>query len=150
MDNAKVRVQVGAAVRHLKDVLGEGGRPSGHYALPMEVVYNIRDAIMLLEKLMQEAALDIRAHGRRGRNPPLILLSNPPMRYGGSRGGHGPLKFLDLISDECHAILYRHIEDGKPYRHDFERPTQLVAVERNGKKDVLITSEDGAPIWQDF
>ena len=87
---------------------------------------------------------------RRTRNPPLILLSNPPMKYRGSQSGHGPLKFLDLISDECHAILYRHIEDGKPYRHDFERPTQLVAVERNGKKDVLITSEDGAPIWQDF
>jgi hypothetical protein len=86
----------------------------------------------------------------RKRNPPLILLSNPPMPYKGSRSGHGNLKFLDLISEECHAILYRHIEDGKPYRHDFERPTQLVAVERNGKKDVLITSEDNAPIWQDF
>jgi len=72
------------------------------------------------------------------------------MQYKGSRGGHGPLKFLDLISDEAHAILYRHAEDGKPYRHDFERPTHLVAVERNGKKDVLITSADNAPIWQDF
>lgn len=118
------------------------GKPGLHV-----VHHHLVDALAYLYEL--QAKMEGIASPRK-KNPPLILLSNPPMRYGGSRGGHGPLKFLDLISDECHAILYRHIEDGKPYRHDFERPTQLVAVERNGKKDVLITSEDGAPIWQDF
>jgi len=107
--------------------------------------------LMDAKSYLNELQAKVHSQGvHRRRNPPLILLSNPPMRYKGSRSGHGSLKFLDLISDEAHAILYRHIEDGKPYRHDFERPTQLVAIERNGKKDVLITSEDDSPIWQDF
>ena len=140
--------------RYERDLLDEG---VSHIVRALSIVKKVSGLQVVHSELVDalaylyELQAKMEAQGtRRKRNPPLILLSNPPMRYKGSQSGHGSLKFLDLISDECHAILYRHAEDGKPYRHDFERPTQLVAVERNGKKDVLITSEDGAPIWQDF
>jgi hypothetical protein len=127
------------AIRQLQDVrtfIQQGQRTWA--------VEELEEVMYLLESLMGQAKRGVH------RNPPLILLSNPPMQYRGPRGGHGPLKFLDVISEEAHAILYRHAEDGKPYRHDFERPTHLIAVERNGKHDVLITSADNEPIWQDF
>lgn len=68
---------------------------------------------------------------------------NPPHPIRGYKTG-------DIISNEAHAILYRHAEDGKQYRHDFVNPTSLVALSRSGRHDVLITSPDGFPIWQEF
>ena len=89
---------------------------------------------------------------RRRRNPPLIVLSNPPVRmHRFIKGVEGhEVDVEGIISTEAHAILYRHFEDGKPYRHDFEHPTTLMAVDINGRKCVVIESPDGNPIWQDF
>lgn len=81
--------------------------------------------------------------------------SNPPddevlgiSRYG--RKQQYCSQAVGEISREAHAILYRHVEDGKQYRHDFERPTSLVTLFDGDTNDVLITSPDGSPIWQDF
>lgn len=84
------------------------------------------------------------------RNPNMMILSNPPMRAVARYGAMHGLKVVGEISGEAHAILYRHKDDRKPYEHEFEHPTSLLAVERAGRKDVLITSPDGSPIWQDF
>lgn len=88
--------------------------------------------------------------GRLG-NPPLMILSNPPFKLSHKyRNMSGPIKLVGEISGEVHAILYRHSDDSEPYRHDFEHDTTMLAVERAGKCDLLITSPDGHPIWQDF
>lgn len=86
------------------------------------------------------------------RNPPLIVLSNPPVRtHRFIKGVEGhEVDVEGIISTEAHAILYRHFEDGKPYRHDFEHPTTLMAVDINDRKCVVIESPEGNPIWQDF
>lgn len=79
------------------------------------------------------------------RNPSLVIFGNPP-----GKTLRGPIEVCGPMSREAHAILYRHVEDNKAYRHDFENPTTLLAIERDGKREVLITSPDGEPIWQDF
>lgn len=84
------------------------------------------------------------------KNPPLVVFGNPPMGVkpgpGFFRGG----SVVGQMSREVHAVLYRHLEDGKPYRHDFEHPTSMYAIERAGQRDVLITSPDGYAIWNDY
>lgn len=106
-------------------------------------------AIDLLTVLKEQAAHGY--HRNYHRNPLMQVLSNPPLglarKYGDLRG---PIRVVGEISGEAHAILYRHAEDRKPYKHEFEHPTSLIAVERAGRKDVVITSPDGHPIWQDF
>ena len=85
------------------------------------------------------------------RNPPLVFNGNPPMRVQSGMGIQlAPLVDVGEISHEAHAILYRHLDDGKTYRHDFERPTWLLAVKRAGQHEVLIASPRGDPIWQEF
>lgn len=77
------------------------------------------------------------------RNPPLAI-----SRHGRKR--HYQSEVVGELSREVHAILYRHIEDGRQYRHDFEHRTSLLTLFDGQRSDVLITSPDGFPIWQDF
>jgi hypothetical protein len=87
---------------------------------------------------------------KRGHNPPLVVAhKNPPMNLK-RRIETGSSRIKGLMSEEVHAILYRHADDSELYRHDFENPTLMLAVERAGQRDILITSPDGFPIWQDF
>lgn len=70
-----------------------------------------------------------------------------------SRGYHrNPgFRIVGVIGDDVHSVAYRHSADGKFYKHDFERGSaHAVAVERNGKHDILITSMTGVPLWDEF
>lgn len=92
------------------------------------------------------------------QNPGLVIYGNPPGRkllrveepMGRGSFARREWEIAGVISREVHAITYVHDTDGKPYKHDFENPTTLLAIRRGSKKDVLITSEDGFPIWQEF
>lgn len=67
------------------------------------------------------------------RNPGLAIYSNP--------GG--------VMGTKVYAIEYRHAEDGKDYRHDFDTAVRMIALE-NG--DILLKrakATDGA-LWEDF
>ena len=76
---------------------------------------------------------------------------NPPMRRGRRIAERNySARKVGLMSTEVHAVLYRHIEDGKQYRHDFAHETSLIALLHGEANDVLITSPDGFPIWQEF
>jgi len=66
------------------------------------------------------------------RNPPLAVLFNP-------RG--------KVLSREVHSLAYRHDDDGKAYRHDFEGP---VKAQLNGDGSVTLRSAKGRTLWKDY
>lgn len=121
----------------------------GHAEHALAALRRCIDTLMLLQRQAQ-----------RGyhRNPGLVIYGNPPRgklqvaRYmgKGSVGTRRGWEVEGVISEEVHAITYVHHDDGKPYKHDFVNPTTLLAITRGDRKDVLITSPDGFPIWQDF
>ena len=90
---------------------------------------------------------------KRRRNPPLALfMGNPPMRTkGGFRGGDVPrqVQVSGVISGEAHSIAYKHVHNGKLYKHDFETPVSLLAATMGGKRVVIIVGDD-ADIWDDY
>lgn len=62
---------------------------------------------------------------------------------------YSPFKVIGVIGDDVHSVAYRHIKDGKLYKHDFKRGNaQVVAIERHGKKEILITGD--VPLWDEF
>lgn len=132
-------------VRHISEAISIVKNKPGTQAVYSHLVDSLAYLYELQSKMESQGV-------RRKRNPPLILLSNPPVRmhrFAKGVAGH-EVDVEGIISTEAHAILYRHFEDGKPYRHDFERPTTLIAADINGRKCVVIESPDGNPIWQDF
>lgn len=62
-----------------------------------------------------------------------------------------PFRVVGVIGKDVHGIAYKHAKDGKLYKHDFEtRSAQVLAVERHGKRELLIASTDGVPLWDEF
>jgi hypothetical protein len=62
-----------------------------------------------------------------------------------------PFKIIGPLGRDVHVIAYKHAKDGKNYKHDFQRGSaEILAVERHGKKELLITSPDGVPLWDEF
>ncbi len=61
-----------------------------------------------------------------------------------------PFKIVGVIGTDVHTIAYRHV-NGKPFKHDFQKGSaEVVAIERHGKRELLITSPDGVPLWNEF
>lgn len=52
-----------------------------------------------------------------------------------------------VLSREVHSLAYRHDDDGKAYRHEFEGPVRA-ELKRDGS--VLLRSSQGKKIWDDF
>lgn len=138
--------------------------PGGKAIVPLSEGAVLGDAINRLQRIVHRTGdaelrvvisqLDVlRRQVAEGyhRNPMMMVLGNPPFtvarKYGDLRG---PIRLVGEISGEAHAILYKHKDDRKLYEHEFGHPTALLAIERAGRHDVLITSPDGSPIWQDF
>lgn len=97
----------------------------------------LTEAVSILRELQEQAA---KGHHR-----------NPPIRARRRMHRHFESEIVDIMSQEVHAILYRHSADGKQYRHDFINPTSMMALRNErGRSDILITSPDGFPIWQEF
>lgn len=59
-------------------------------------------------------------------------------------------KAIGKIGDDVHSIRYRHAKDHKHYQHDFNGDVIVYAVERNGKRDLLLTHREGSPLWDEF
>lgn len=57
---------------------------------------------------------------------------------------------IGKIGDDVHSVRYRHAKDKKHYQHDFHGQVDVYAVERAGKRDLLLTHRDGAPLWDEF
>lgn len=71
---------------------------------------------------------------RARRNPPLAIFANPP-------------KGSKVLSRECHSIAYRHAEDGKLYRHDFEHNGVCIYLLPDGS---LLIKHKTLRLWEDF
>jgi hypothetical protein len=96
------------------------------------------------------------AHGLAGMprsNPPLVVFGNPPLqlrhREVGGLTSAGP-GIVGQIAEEVHQLKYQHVDDGKPYVHDFEAGVEMWALIRRGQKNILLTHAHGAPLWEDF
>lgn len=64
---------------------------------------------------------------------------------------YAPMKMFGVISNDVRSVAYRHAKDSKLYKHDFERNSaEAIAMIRHGKHDLLITSPDGLPLWDEF
>jgi hypothetical protein len=61
-----------------------------------------------------------------------------------------PFKVVGLIGKHVDSIAYIHAQKNKPYKHDFEGQAEIVAIERHGKRELLITSPQGVPLWDEF
>lgn len=60
-----------------------------------------------------------------------------------------PFRIVGEIGDDVHSVAYRHVKDGKLYKHDFKRGSaRVIAVERHGKREILITGD--VPLWDEF
>ncbi len=60
-----------------------------------------------------------------------------------------PFRVVGTMGEDVHSVAYRHAKDGKLYKHDFKRGSaQIIAVERHGKKELLITGD--VPLWDEF
>lgn len=69
--------------------------------------------------------------------------------YHRNPGVYGPFKLVGVIGKDVHSVAYQHAKDGKLYKHDFKRGSaQAIAVERHGKRDILITGD--VPLWDEF
>jgi hypothetical protein len=61
-----------------------------------------------------------------------------------------PFRVIDVLGQAVHTVAYKH-KNGKLYEHDFDgSDAQVLAVIRNGKRELLITSTDGSPLWDEF
>lgn len=66
------------------------------------------------------------------KNPVLAIMGNPALR---------------VFSEDVHAILYTHADDGKSYRHDFRGGVNMAALSDGS---VLIYHPAGLPVWREF
>jgi hypothetical protein len=88
----------------------------------------------------------------RYRSNPQLVIFNPPMR---ARRVMRTGRVAGMISENVHKLFYTHVEDGKAYVHEFETPVQMIALDagqmgRESGRDILLTSPDGLPLWEDF
>lgn len=94
-----------------------------------------------------------RRQGKERLNPPLALfMGNPPsmrVRVKDDALSGSRVVTKGVISNEAHAISYRHADNGQLYKHDFETPVSLIAAEMGGKRVVIIVGSND-DIWDDY
>jgi hypothetical protein len=113
--------------------------PGGHIRVPRSESATIDGAIALISNGQYREAID------------LLRRLRSQVSSGYHRNPYKPFRVIGEMGSEVHSVAYTHSEDGKNYKHDFEgENAQLLAIERHGKKDLLITSRRGVPLWDEF
>jgi hypothetical protein len=127
--------------RHLGEDLMVG--PGGHIRVPRSESATLDGAIQLITNGQYREAIDLL---RRLKNQ----VKEGYHRNPSESRVYSPLKIVGVFGTEVHEILYRH-KNGGNYEHKFKGDNaQLIAIERQGKRDLLITSERGVPLWDEF
>ena len=132
--------------------------PGGVMRQPKSETSELTRALNMLAEMRQEIAADnmLKAESLASRIE--IILSR--LRVNARGGYHAnpsssrmyePFKIIGVIGTDVHHIAYKHVNDGKLYKHDFKRGSaEVIAVERHGKRELLVTSPDGVPLWEEF
>lgn len=145
-----------SAVRDLADVyLGPGGRtvkPRSEGMVLSNAVAQLKGSMTrggasqakIVAKVIAELE-DLQEQVENGYHKnPFLIIHNPP------KGLTGKIRVLGPMSEEVHEIRYRHVDDGEPYKHPFNKGVRMLAVEREGRKELFMTHERGLPLWEDF
>ena len=125
--------------------------------VPVEVGHHLQIAARHIENALDNwrGGDDWKRHAQvmpRYRKNPQLVIFNPPMR---ARRVMKTGRVAGVMSDAVHKIYYTHLEDGKHYVHEFESPVQMIALDhgemgRQSGRDILLTSVEGLPLWEDF
>jgi hypothetical protein len=98
----------------------------------------IEEATKMPQKWIEEALEQGTFHAQ---NPPLAILSNPRMRRG--HFTHGGKMKAGVFSDDVMELRYKHKQDGKLYKHTFDK-----GVRMRGNEDGTVTlSHPTKPVW---
>lgn len=126
--------------REFRDVMvGAGGRivrPQSEGAALTAAIQHIvhgdyREALDVLKRLREQVQAGYH------RNPSTSRL-------------YQPFRIVGPIAEDVYDIRYRHHKNGKDYEHEFNGSASILAVMRHGKKEMLITSDEGLPLWDEF
>lgn len=137
-------------VRRGETMLGPGGK----LRRPRSEGSVLERNIELLEVVLREEH-DSDLSGKRSIAIRNIIRDLTQLHAQVSAGYHHnpytPFRVIGVIGEDVHSVAYKHAKDGKLYKHDFRSGSaQVIAVERHGKKDLLITGIDGVPLWDEF
>ena len=85
---------------------------------------------------------------------PSLVVFNPPVGLVPFRVKRilGPgNKFVGVVSVDVQDIGYRHVDDGKLYRHEFDEATDMFAVVGpDGGHCILLVGSKGQSLWEEF
>lgn len=81
------------------------------------------------------------AKGGRHTNPALAIMNPLP---------GGKLRADEKMSDRVYELAYKHVEDGRDYKHDFAAGVQLWSVTMGEVRAALLVGKNGQPLWKDF
>ena len=139
--------------RHEGVMLGEGGRmitPQSESVVLRRVIRKLSNVADALGQ--REGTYDMQLQ-RRYLAQVMDDLSalEEQVREGYHRNPYTPFRIVGVIGRNVHFIAYEHDKDGKMYKHEFKGGNaEVLAVERHGKRELLITSPNGSPLWDEF
>ena len=94
---------------------------------------------------------ELSPHGLRSVRKAMQLVKELSIQvsHGYHRNPPKSFRIVGTIGEDVHSVAYRHFKDRKLYKHDFkEGSAKVYAIERNGKRDLLISGD--VPLWDDF
>lgn len=117
--------------------------PGGHIRVPLSEAAELQKIYDILNEVPN-------ATGIR-RAMALIIRLQSQVSAGYHRNPYTPFRVVGVLGKAVHTIAYKHAKDHKLYKHDFNgENAEVLAVERHGKRELLITSPDGLPLWDEF
>jgi hypothetical protein len=135
---------------HKHTMLGAGGKmkiPRSESSVLMRAVQRlsgIEQGVSGLERdVLREVIRDLEALEEQAAEG--FHRNAPPFGKGFQAG-----QVIGQIGDDVNDIRYRHVTDRKWYEHQFNGDVLVFAVERNGKRDLLLTHKSGKSLWEEF
>ena len=128
--------------------------PGGKLRIPVSESATLDSIIHMLESVLKSGRTDMvhpalnmarvlrdQAAGGYHRNP-----GRTPIRGLQFQAG----TVIGQIGTDVHDIRYTHASDGKSYEHHFGGEVEVWGVQRNRKRDLLLTHVRGEPLWDEF
>lgn len=125
-------------------MLGPGGvirEPASESAVLADALQRLRRIAGHTPQMAPQVAADLRA----------VIDTLDALRAQVGQGFHrNPQVYKRLMSHDVHEVKYQHATDRKPYVHAFGGGVEMYAIERGGRRDILMTDAQGKPLWGDY